>query len=308
MNAKIRQYAEADISCMQHALATWIEQAGDCSYCHVGEIPHHIYDASPSALPAADRVQIWEADGEIIGFAIALLFDSTFEVYTSPSLRGTDVETAMLKAALQQNRELVKRSEHPSQAANIDVWGCDTVRARLLTEMDLGKYRVWTQINEMPLDNAIITTPPLPAGFTIRTCTTADYAQMTAVRNESFDLALHPDLYRDRVITMPSFNPAHDIIAVAPDGTFAAFTHIWLDEVNNVGIFEPVGTHSDYRRLGLARAVMQHGLQIMQENGMTTAQVTHGITNTAAYRLYQSLGFRSKHLTYGFKESSHKTP
>jgi len=53
MTAKIRQYTETDIPRMQHALANWIKQAVDCGYCHVGEIPHRIYDASPNALPAS---------------------------------------------------------------------------------------------------------------------------------------------------------------------------------------------------------------------------------------------------------------
>src|ERR671936_569373 len=46
-----------------------------------------------------------------------------------------------------------------------------------------------------------------------------------------------------------------DQVAVAPDGSFAAFCLCWLYEENRAGNLEPVGTHSDHRRRGLARAV-----------------------------------------------------
>jgi ribosomal protein S18 acetylase RimI-like enzyme len=46
----------------------------------------------------------------------------------------------------------------------------------------------------------------------------------------------------------------------APGGTTAASTIMWLDEANKTAEFEPVGTHPDYRRQGLARALMLHGM------------------------------------------------
>jgi ribosomal protein S18 acetylase RimI-like enzyme len=40
----------------------------------------------------------------------------------------------------------------------------------------------------------------------------------------------------------------------------AASTIMWLDEANSSAEFEPVGTHPSYRRRGLARAMMLHGM------------------------------------------------
>lgn len=296
----------ADIPQLQHALARWIHQAGDCGYCHIGELPHHLYDASPNALPVAERILIWEDNTDIIGFAITLLFDSSFEIYIAPAYRGTETERTLLKAAINRNRELIQHNQRHNLEANIDVWGCDSIRAQHLTELDFGKYRAWTLINERPLQGRV-PLPTLPDGFTIRAATHDDYVQLVAVRNAGFNITLDAELYRERVLEMPAFIPEHDIIAIAPNGQIAAFTHIWLDEINKVGLFEPVGTHPGYRRSGLARCIMCAGLNIMHDNNMTTARVGHTITNAAAYHLYQKLGFRSKHITYGFKESSHKT-
>ena len=50
-----------------------------------------------------------------------------------------------------------------------------------------------------------------------------------------------------------------DIVAIAPDGQIGAFCIVWMDPVNKVGLFEPVGTHPDYQRKGLGKAVMVEG-------------------------------------------------
>ena len=42
---------------------------------------------------------------------------------------------------------------------------------------------------------------------------------------------------------------------VAPDGSFAAYVGIPYDEANRRGIYEPVCTHPDHQRQGLARRI-----------------------------------------------------
>ena len=43
-----------------------------------------------------------------------------------------------------------------------------------------------------------------------------------------------------------------DCVVEAPDGSLVAYCLAWLDDANRVGELEPVGTHPDYRRRGLA--------------------------------------------------------
>ena len=77
----------------------------------------------------------------------------------------------------------------------------------------------------------------------------------------------------------------------------------WLDELNGVGLFEPVETDEGFRRLGLARAVMTEGLHRMRAAGMRTARVEHDVTNAAAAALYESLGFSVAFETVGFRRT-----
>lgn len=298
-----RPYTDADLLLLQSALSFWIQVGGDCGYCHVGDIPERFYTAFPDDLPAAERTHIWEdAQGIIIGFTLDLRFDNAFEVYTSPAYRGTDVERAMLKATMERTRRLLVITGSEETSVIIDVWDCDTVRMELLKQLGFDQYRVWGHLNERSLADPI-PEPQLPDGFTIRAVTLNDYEQIAAVRNASFGIDIRSKDYLDKVMHQPGYDPAHEIVVITPDGRFAAFTKIWLDTWNQIGLFEPVGTHKDFQRMGLGRAVMLYALREMKRLGMETAIVGHDAANMPASDLYQSLGFRHKYTTLGYKKT-----
>ena len=95
----------------------------------------------------------------------------------------------------------------------------------------------------------------------------------------------------------------YEFVVVAPDGRFAAFTNIWIDEVNRSLLFELVGTHSDFRRRGLAKALMLHLLRLMPvERGIECAYVCHEPPdkNLASTALYASIGFKKLHDIYKY--------
>ncbi|MEP6977054.1 MAG: GNAT family N-acetyltransferase [Thermoleophilia bacterium] len=90
-----------------------------------------------------------------------------------------------------------------------------------------------------------------------------------------------------------------DWVAVAPDGTFAANCLCWLDAQNRIVELEPVGTHPDHRRRGLAAAVCLAALQAARAAGAETGLV-YPVNGLPAAALYESIGFRtiSRHLTF----------
>ena len=83
-----------------------------------------------------------------------------------------------------------------------------------------------------------------------------------------------------------------DLVAMAPDRTFAACCLFWLDEENAVGQIEPVGTHPDYRRRGLGRALIEEGLRRLRALGATTAYVRPEDPRPDLLQSYESCGFR----------------
>ncbi|MFY9775919.1 MAG: GNAT family N-acetyltransferase, partial [Trebonia sp.] len=93
---------------------------------------------------------------------------------------------------------------------------------------------------------------------------------------------------------MAAYRSDLHVLVEAPDGTMAASTIMWLDEANKTAEFEPVGTHPDYRRLGLGSAMLRHGMRLARDAGATHMTVAcYGAPGLPAARgLYYGVGFR----------------
>ncbi|MEW6524940.1 MAG: GNAT family N-acetyltransferase [Bacillota bacterium] len=77
-----------------------------------------------------------------------------------------------------------------------------------------------------------------------------------------------------------------DLFVVAPNGDYAAFCTVWVDEKNPYANFEPVGTHAEYRHLGLARALLNEGFRRMAAYGATRSFMV------SDNQFYREVGFR----------------
>jgi len=292
-----RPYTDSDLPRLTATVAGWIAEAGRCGYDHVGELPHRIYENLRGRHPVGDLVHLWETGGEIVGLAICLRFGAAFDVLTAPALRGTAAESAMLRHAYETTARYLAADE---RFVLTDVFDRDTTRIRLLTELGFTHFRTWDDVTERDLTGPL-PEPVVPDGFTLRSARLSDADQLAEVRNHSFDTDWTGEEYRSAVMTKPGYHPDREIVVEAPDGRIAAFTVYWIDEHNRFGHFEPVGTHREFQRRGLARAVMLAAMHRMRALGLTTVSVNHNAENEPARRLYTSLGFRRRHVTYGFR-------
>jgi GNAT superfamily N-acetyltransferase len=157
----------------------------------------------------------------------------------------------------------------------------------------LGDTGSWTQLNRRDLKD--LEEPVLPVGFRFRT---ADEAGPRAAVQAHVD-AWAPSTYTaesyEGVRQTPAYRGDLHVLVEAPDGTMAASTIMWLDEANETAQFEPVGTHPGYRRLGLGRAMLLHGMhraRVAGANHMTVACLG-APGHPAALGLYYSVGFRA---------------
>jgi ribosomal protein S18 acetylase RimI-like enzyme len=156
----------------------------------------------------------------------------------------------------------------------------------------LGHDGDWTQLNERDLTD--VEQPVLPDGF--RFCTADEAGPEAAVR-------AHVDAWSRSAYTAESYEGVRQtatyrgdlhVLVEAPDGTMASSTIMWFDEANKTVEFEPVGTHSDYRRLGLGRAMLLHGMHLARAAGATHATVVcaGAPAHPEARGLYYGVGFR----------------
>jgi GNAT superfamily N-acetyltransferase len=81
-----------------------------------------------------------------------------------------------------------------------------------------------------------------------------------------------------------------DLVAVAPDGRVAAFM-VWWSDPSGIAQIEPFGTHPDFHRQGVGRALLKFGLARMQAAGMRTVRVCTEESREAAVAFYGSAGF-----------------
>jgi GNAT superfamily N-acetyltransferase len=160
--------------------------------------------------------------------------------------------------------------------------------------------------NARSLDD--IEEPRAPPGY--RLTTMADYAD-TASRSAAHRSAFAPgsqftdDVYAVVRATWP-YRADLDCACVAPDGSVASYALAWLDDSNAVGELEPVGTHADHRRRGLARATNLFALQRLRDEGAKTALVAcrEADADPAACALYASIGFRERRRLVTFTSRS----
>jgi ribosomal protein S18 acetylase RimI-like enzyme len=86
----------------------------------------------------------------------------------------------------------------------------------------------------------------------------------------------------------PAYEPAFDLSVVTRDGMHVASCVGFNDPQYGVAEIEKVCTHSRYRRLGLAEAVIRTCMQRLKARGIRKAYIT-GYSNEAN-RLYEKLG------------------
>ena len=290
-----------DLHKMQAALANWIHDAGDCGYCHIGDLPHRIYNGLRGQFPVDEMVHLWWHGDELVGFTLAYPRHEAFDAFISPEHRGGDLERTMLEWSYATTRDWMNRADKADKPIIGDADECDHTRAEVLLSLGFKPQdKPWMYINERTLTDDL-PIAALPEGFSIRGVHgEEDAEQLSAVHSGAFNSNWTPERYRDQVMRKPGYTPELERIVVAPDGRFAAFCIIWLDDKNKVGIFEPVGTHADFQRQGLGRALLAHGLRLMHERGMTTAQVGSGTKNPAANGLYRAMGFAPRHTITGY--------
>jgi ribosomal protein S18 acetylase RimI-like enzyme len=138
----------------------------------------------------------------------------------------------------------------------------------------------------------------LPPGFSVR--------QVQGEREAEALALLHRSAFGSEYITtenrlawmrVPEYEPALDLVAVAPDGSLVAYCMCSISEEQNratgrkEGQTDPVGTHPRFQRMGLARALLATGLHLLKERGMEFATLGTDGENLAMQRAAESAGF-----------------
>lgn len=155
-------------------------------------------------------------------------------------------------------------------------------------EMMVWAKERWSEAMNDPISN-----PQSPMGFIVRgVAGEHEAANRASAHRESFAPSRVTDDGYLRLMRMAEYDRELDVAAVSPDGVIAAYAMGWVDTVNKIGEFEPVGACPAYQRKGLTRAALLEGMRRMKERGAHTAIVCTGAKNDPALPLYESVGFQ----------------
>jgi GNAT superfamily N-acetyltransferase len=256
--------------------------------------------------PDADwvsRIALWEApDGRLLGWTFHRKPPpGELDWFVHPDHRDDALRRRMLDWFEQRVAEDAASGSSPDR---LTVWAADSDQElmRLLEREGFERSQDWYTHRARPLsDGGGEPVDPAP-GYTVRQVDAdADIAARVDVHRAAFaPSAVTVDAYR-RVMSSATYRPELDLVAVAPDGAFGAFCIVWLDEPTRIALFEPVGTHPEHRRRGLARAVCREGLRRAAALGAEAAIVLAWNGEDAANRLYESLGFRDVMRSYRYR-------
>jgi ribosomal protein S18 acetylase RimI-like enzyme len=247
---------------------------------HIGDIPwgrrQHI--GRDPEWPTA----VWERDGEVLAWGWVRLPDHLdLAVHPDHPELADEVLAWFREVALSDHVSAYALDSEPHLIA--------AFRAAGLRETADPHFMCRYHHDLVALD-----LPAVPEGFTLRPVRgDEDVPRRVDVHRSAF----HPSR-----VTVESYANVRgswpyredlDWVVEAPDGRFAAFCLIWWDEVNGAGELEPVGTHRDFRRLGLARAACLGAMHRLRELGASGAVVNSlgSPDNPGPRSLYLSLGF-----------------
>lgn len=177
------------------------------------------------------------------------------------------------------------------QKLNIITVDGNSSREKILTELGFKKRtdRIYGHLRFRPLDMPI-EEYSLPDGFIIRSVEgKPDHEQLArAVRTvfghgEWFNAELS-----ERIRQRSFHKPDLDLVAVAPNGTIASFCTFRVDPESRITQLEPMGTLPEFRKLGLAKALLSEGFKRLEKYNPTLIYIGGAATNPAALRLYDS--------------------
>ncbi len=294
MNLMPRLYKdERDLDALRNLLLAGRRAANGTYYVHTGDLNWWLF-YPPLSGDSWNSIYLWddpEREGELLGWSL-LSLPETFDVYVHPDLRGTKLADEMYIWAVDKitatAREAGEENISIQWVAADDKFLDGWLQKHGFVRGKEGVYMTRELFTPIPV-------APLPDGFTVRSCRGVDEVEARATAQYgAFDSTAPFERYVarfSRFMQSPVYGSDRDVVAAAPNGDIAAFSIVWLDAVNRVGLFEPVGTHPDFQRKGLGKAVMLEALRRLKEHGMQQAIVCTGDDNLPAIRLYESVGF-----------------
>ncbi len=145
--------------------------------------------------------------------------------------------------------------------------------------------------------------PELLQGFLIRPIKGVEEAEAVAsTHRAAFGTEYMTTENHLIIMNTSEYDPSLDLLVIAPDGNVAAYCTCSVNDQTKVGFTDPVATHPRYQRMGLARALLLRGMQLLKEQGMKSAHLGTSGDNIAMQKTAESVGFTVEYKTIWFSK------
>lgn len=250
------------------------------------------------------RTRLWfDERDRLAGYAYV---DELSNLYyeADPRLGGA-FEEALLDWVIVEARQTIQERQQ-SDPPGISCRSDDVRRIALLEQRGFRRFPGALRLSR-PLDRPI-PVPILPSGFVLRPSHGAEEAEAwVALHRAAHGTDFMTIERRLSIIGVDDFDPALDLVAVAPDGRLAAYCVGSISSTENAltrrkdGHTDPVATHPDFQRRGLCRALLSTTMRLLRERGMTTAWLSTSHDNQAMRLAAEAAGYQVESETFWYE-------
>ncbi len=256
-----------------------------------------VTDAERTNPAFGAHAHLWEtADGVLIG---AVIPDGPGDVALQVHPNYRALEDEMLEWAEQH---LTNATDSGQRELIVWAFDWDVERQERLKRRGHTLRSEWFWQNRRRTVSDPVPLRPVADGYMIRSVqpVEADVERWVACSNATFGQSYGAVYHRNFQQGSPSHNYDLHIIAEAPDGSFAAFAGLTVDTANRCATFEPVGTHPDHRRKGLAYVVMGEAIRRLQALGTADVVYVANWGTKDAGSLYAAMGLEQYATTHAW--------
>jgi len=267
------------------------------------------YQLSEHFCPQRDSLQV-EANGQLVAFGEVRHYcihennswQHRVDGQVLPAWRNRGIGSALLDYSLAVSQDLNDNQRGTAQRClHTYAWDADSDRNRFLLNAGFNAVEYMYNMTRQLADN--VTIAELPSGIYTRPVTHEDARGLWDVYSEAF--VDHPGFIS---LGEAGFIEWKNSVYFDPDLCLAAWqgdrmvgivvNHVDADENRQFkrerGYLLRIGTLRDWRRRGVARALISRSLLLLKEKGCQEAALRVNVRNpTGALQLYESLGFKS---------------
>lgn len=261
---------------------------------HSVDLPYRL---SSWALEDPDNSRLWlDGEGHLLAWAVLQTPFWTIDYAFHPDRQ--ELHASILRWADERART-VAGTHYGRSAWFVPVFTTQTERfseleaAGFVRQPEVGE-NAWTKVFLRRPGSEALPSVGVPDGVEIRRLAGIHEAEAyVALHQAVFESKNMQTSWRQRTLAQPEYRRDLDLVAVGPDGRFAGFCIGWIDKdrATPVGQIEPLGVRTDFREMGLGRALLGECIRRLTQAGANDIFVETDGYRDAAHALYTAMGF-----------------